>query len=265
MEENNLYYSIPKQLGLSPNDILFIASDVKKMALDSRANGFSFDASYFIECFQNTVINGSLIIPAYTDYLKNGDAFDYEKSKPSTGALSNRVMKRKDFVRSLDPLHSVFAWGRNSADISKINSESTLGKGSIFDFLDKNKAKMICIDVDFQDSLTFVHYVEEKLNVNYRKPFHWKMKVKKDGEEIDRNCLFYTKKSWVLTDLDNFQEDAILSGIVKELKIGNSTILLFDVEVLHHFIENYIKSGKKLYKISILEYLKNIARKILRK
>ena len=262
---DNIYYSIAKKLKLSSDDILFIASDVKKMALDSRANNQMFDANTFINSFQEELPKGTLIIPAYTDYLKNGDVFDYDKSKPSTGALSNKTMKRKDFGRSFDPLHSVFSWGAKSSEIQKLNGKSTLGEGSVFDFLYREKAKMICIDVDFQDSLTFVHYVEERLKVKYRKAYEWEMIIREKGKEKKKPIVFFTRRPWVLTNLHAMQQRMIKHGVVKKIVVGKSNVLFFDIGEIYDFIRQDIQSGKKLYDISIIHWGKNILRKLIKK
>ena len=145
------YLDLAAALPLNSNDSLFIASDVKQLALDARNEGNAFNANTFIESFQERLSAGSLLIPAYTDNLKNGDTFDHVKSKPTTGALSNKVGRRKDFIRSKDPLHSVYAWGKGASKIADLDSNSSLGEGSIFHWMHDHKAKMMCIDVHFQN------------------------------------------------------------------------------------------------------------------
>lgn len=266
MSDNKLYTLTDFLPGLLESDILFVASDVTILALNSKREGIRFDSNLFIDSFQNHLKRGTLIFPAYTDNLKNGDLFDMNKSRPTTGALSNKVMRRKDFIRSKDPLHSVFSWGAESKEISQISSNSSLGKGSVFDFLYFKKAKMICIDVDFQDSLTFVHYVEEKLNVNYRKEYKFNLDVVDNNEVSTKKFVsFHTKKPWVLTSLDSFQQASIDKGITKVISYSGSTILYFELEQMHDFIVDYIKSGKKLYKISILAFLKVVIKRILKR
>jgi len=265
-EKHPTYLTLANQLDLSKKDTLFIASDVKKMALFTRNEKFVFNANNFIESFQKVLTNGTIIIPAYTDYLKNGDTFDWKLSKPSTGALSNKVMSRKDFHRSQDPLHSVFSWGGKSKEISAIDSFSSLGNQSIFNWMYTNKAKMICIDVDFQKSLTFIHFVEEKLEVKYRKSFFWNMNViNKNGISKQREVLFYTKKNGVLTDLEDFQSSAIKEGVVEVLKNGDSTVYYFEIEKIHDFILSYIESGRKLYRFSFITFAKNTIKRIFKK
>lgn len=259
------YLSLASQLPLDKSDVLFIASDIKQIALECRANGESFDVNAFIESFQEVLSEGTLIFPSYTDYLKNGETFDHKKAKPSTGALSNKVQRRKDFLRSKDPLHSVFVWGKHAEEISNLDNKSTLGKGSVFDFLDKEHAKMICIDVDFQNSLTFVHYVEEKENVKYRKPYQWQMKTLIDGVEASKPLTFHTKKPWILTDLYGLQSKSEKDGVNKLYSFNKATIQYFELNEMHDYILKYLKSGEKLYKVSLMHFAKSIVKRILGK
>ncbi len=263
MENINLYHSLVEKLNLSSDDTLFIASDITKLALAYRKKGVRFNANDFIESFQNVLHNGTIVIPAYTDYLKDGDTFDYQNSKPSTGALSNKVKRRKDFMRSFDPLHSVFVWGKLTNEVVRLDADSSLGKGSVFEVLHREKAKMICIDVDFQNSLTFVHYVEELRKVSYRKEYHWKMRIK-EGEQLRiKNILFYTRKLGTETHLKRLQQDAVKAGVVKEIPFLQSTILYFDLDELYRFINQYLDGGKKLYFFCPKTYIKNLIKKII--
>lgn len=259
------YLNIPQSLTLSSDDVLFIASDVKQLALDARAKGERFDANSFIEKFQEELSNGTVLIPAYTDHLKNGEAFDYVKGKPTTGALSNKVMRRKDFQRSKDPLHSVFAWGKGKGEVIALDGDSSLGKGSIFQWMHNNKAKMLCIDVHFQNSLTYVHYVEELRGVKYRKAYKWRIKrLFKDGTD-DKPFVFYSRQPWVLTDLELLQKRAIESGVAKVFVHDNTQFLFFDILEMHQLIEQMLDNGEKLYKVSLRHFVKGIAKKILGK
>lgn len=259
------YLELAESLPLKKNDILFIASDLGQLAKDCRARGERFDANAFIESFQSFLSDGTIVIPAYTDNLWNGDTFNYHKSRPTTGALSNKVFRRKDFVRSHDPLHSVFAWGKYAEDIEKLNAESTFGKGSIFDFLYTHKAKMICIDVHFQNSLTFVHYVEEKKGVKYRKFYDLQLKVMDDHGEHDQKIRFHTKKPWILTDLYDLQQSMGAEGIKTNYKFGNVKIQYFELRKAHNYIVDYIHSGRRLYQVDLIHFVKRVIKKIIRK
>lgn len=262
-ELNGIYLDIPEQLSLGENDILFIASDVRQLALDARTAGTNFNANEFIEAFQRQLSNGTIVIPAYTDNLKNGDTFDHVKGKPTTGALSNKVFRRKDFIRSRDPLHSVFAWGKGAEQIASLDGESSLGEGSIFEWMLNNRAKMLCIDVHFQNSLTFVHYTEELRRVKYRKAYHWKIKrLFADGSDV-KSFVFYSRQPWVLTDLELLQSSAVEDGVARQLTCGNSNMLLFEIEEMHRHIEKLLDRGDRLYRVSLKHFAKTMVKRII--
>lgn len=264
-EISGTYLDIPASLSLSADDALFIASDVKQLALDSRAAGDRFDANAFIEKFQEYLSNGTLIVPAYTDHLKNGDTFDHLKAKPTTGALSNKVARRKDFQRSLDPLHSVFAWGKGSQEIVSLDGPSSLGAGSVFDWMHRNQAKMLCIDVHFQNSLTYVHFVEEQRRVNYRKSYNWKIKRQFKATSDEKSFVFHSRQPWVLTDLELLQNRAIELGVAKVFVLENTRMLYFDILEMHRLIETMLDNGEKLHRVSLTHFAKGIVKNILRR
>ncbi|MDB3907343.1 AAC(3) family N-acetyltransferase [Crocinitomicaceae bacterium] len=257
------YLNLAASLQLKSSDSLFIASDVKQMALDARNEGSAFNANAFIESFQEQLSDGTLLIPAYTDNLKNGDTFDHVKSKPTTGALSNKVGRRKDFLRSKDPLHSAYVWGKGASEIAELDGNSSLGEGSIFHWMHDQGAKMICVDVHFQNSLTYVHFVEERRKVKYRKAYNWIIKRKFKEHSDEKSFVFYSRQPWVLTDLELLQNRAIESGVAKVFQLNNAQILYFDILEMHQLIETMLDNGEKLHRISLIHYAKGIAKKIL--
>lgn len=264
-EISGSYLNLAEQLSLNENDILFIASDVTQLALQARSDGERFDANLFIESFQKVLNKGTLIIPAYTDHLRDGDTFDYVRSKPTTGALSNKVSRRKDFKRTKDPLHSVFVWGKHQEELLTLDGPSSLGRESIFEWLYQNRAKMICIDVHFQNSLTFVHYVEELREVKYRKPYYWKLKRIFSDYSDEKEVIFYTRQPWVLTDLEELQRSSIEEGVVRKYRLKESEILAFDFEAIYEYISRFLDSGKRMHKVSLVHFAKTVAKKLLSK
>jgi aminoglycoside 3-N-acetyltransferase len=257
------YLDFALSLGLNEHDTVFIASDISQMAKDARANGEAFNADLFIESFQRVLSQGTLIVPAFTDNLKDGDIYDKQNTKPTTGALSNKVMRRKDFRRTSDPLHSVLVWGRLADGILALEDPSTFGKQSIFGFLHEVNAKMIIIDVDLQNSFTFVHYVEEQLQVKYRKPFHWKMHLA-TGENVQtRNVVFYTKRAGILNDLYDLEKTLQANGTIRVSQWGNATVQFLEFERAYAEIVQYIWGGGKLYRFSVMTFVKSKVKKLI--
>jgi aminoglycoside 3-N-acetyltransferase len=258
------YLKLAEALPLKEDDVLFIASDLHTLAKDAKSRGERFDVNAFIESFQSVLVKGTIVIPAYTDNLWNHDTFDIRKSKPTTGAMSNKVFRRTDFSRTSDPLHSVFVWGRDMNEIMELNPTSTFGEDSVFGFLYRRKAKMICIDVHLQNSFTFVHYVEEKLRVKYRKHYHLNLTViDKDGRETLKRTGFHTKRPWILTDLYDLQQSFGADGIKQNYKFGHSKIQYFELEKAHDYVIKYIRSGKRLYQVDLTHFIKRVIKRLI--
>jgi aminoglycoside 3-N-acetyltransferase len=259
------YDTIAQQLGLQANDCLMIASDVTRLALAAKKEGTAFSADRFVDSFLTVLSEGTLLIPAYSDYLKNGQTFDWKTAKPSTGALSNKIMRRADFLRTKDPLHSVFVKGVDTPHISRLKDISTFGENSIFGYMERKGAKMLIIDVAFQNSFTYIHYLEEKWQVKYRQKFTWNLVVN-DGEQTKkREFHFYAKKLGILTDLEKYEAFLLESGVTKRFYYGEIPMTLVSLDQIETATKEFLKKGGKLYRFSFPFMLKTIAKRLLNK
>ena len=255
-DHSHLYLNLINEFNLKQDDILFLSSDVSQIAKYFKSQGTSFDPNVLIDMLQQHVSNGTIIIPAFTDLLKNGEEFDWNKSKPTTGALSNRVMRRKDFIRTEDVLHSVFVWGKHQTEILALRDESTFGPKSIFGFMEHHPVKNVIIDVHFQNSFTYVHYIEEKRKVNYRKAYYWTVSVRKNGEVSSKKVLFYTKKWGIETNLTQLQEQLIFKGIVEQKNVHGISLLILDVSETGSEIEKFLVNGGKTHEFKLFLWFK---------
>ncbi|EOI6144534.1 AAC(3) family N-acetyltransferase [Campylobacter coli] len=94
-----------------------------------------------------------------------GIAYDILKSKSQTGALGNIALKRSDFRRTKHPIYSFAVVGKFQNELVTLQNKGAFDSNSPFNFMYKNNAKMIIVNLPLQDSFTFVHYVEECLKV----------------------------------------------------------------------------------------------------
>jgi aminoglycoside 3-N-acetyltransferase len=255
-DHSHLYLNFINEFNLKEDEILFLSSDVSQLAKYFKSQGTSFDPNILIDLLQRRLSNGTIIIPAFTDLLKNGEEFDWNKSKPTTGALSNRVMRRKDFIRTEDVLHSVFVWGKHQTEILELQDESTFGPKSIFGFMEHHLVKNVIIDVHFQNSFTYVHYIEEKRKVNYRKAYYWTVSVRKNGEVSSKKVLFYTKKWGIETNLTQLQDQLISKGIVKHKIVEGISLLILDVAETGRETENFLNNGGKTHEFKLFLWFK---------
>ena len=264
-EKDKLYTEFVDSFNLQSEDIVFISSDISNYAKYFKENGVAFEVNTFVNLLQSRLNKGTLIFPAYTDNLRNGDIFDYRKAKPTTGALSKRIAQRKDFARSYDPLHSVYVWGKKSEDILKLKDESSFGENSVFGFLARANAKFIFIDVDLQNSFTFIHYLEEKEGVNYRKYYSLHLKLKNREELTDLPIKFHTKKMGISTQLKPLQDFLIANRFLLEIKCFNTNVYISDADQMTKGVYSFLSGKGKMYRFDFKLFTKQVVKKIFGK
>jgi aminoglycoside 3-N-acetyltransferase len=259
------FEELPFHLNLKSDDTVFVSSDLKNFALHAKNNKLTLDINAFIVNFQKVLSEGTIIIPGYTDNLKNNDTFDYEKSKPTTGAISNRVYKRKDFFRTTDPLHSVFVWGKSKETILSLKDVSTFGKNTIFGYMHNINGIFLFMDVDIENSFTFIHYIEEYLKVPYRKYYTLNLTIKKDGIEKLIKLLFHTKKPGVVTDFKDLNNTFIETNLMTQFIYNTCVLKKISAQQTIQIVEQKITHKKYLYHFSLKEFIIRYIKKMLKK
>lgn len=263
IHKNIPFEEIPFHLDIPSGGTVFLTSDITNFALKAKANGRSINIQLFIDNFQLVLKEGTLIIPGYTDYLRDNDTFDYQKSKPSTGAISNRVLKREDFTRTFDPLHSVFVWGKEKEAILKLKDESTFGENSIFSFLEKKDCIFIFMDVHMNKSFTFIHYIEEQEKVPYRKYYNWTIAIKNNNETSLNTVRFYSRKPGVVNSILKLHEYFKKNKLVDTYNYIDLSIELITAKTTTTAAKYFIRKKDYFYSFSIKSYIKAIIKKII--
>jgi len=266
IDEKKSYLELFKNLNLKSDDVIFISSDISKMASSCRSYDERLDINKIIETLQEILVDGSIIVPSYTDNLLDSDTFNWRKSKANTGAFSNKVMRRKDFIRTNDPLHSVLVWGKGQEEVCALKDESTFGKNSIFNFLRLKNAKFLFIDIHIQKCFTYIHFIEEQLLVHYRKPYHYNIKCIYPEKEEVRRIHFYSKKLGVSSDINDLHAILLNNNCYQSVSHRGCQIDLLEAQTVWDYATKCINNGPYLYKFSLVKYFKDfIKRYILRR
>jgi aminoglycoside 3-N-acetyltransferase len=111
--------------------------------------------------------DGTIIVPSFTYSIGKNKIFNIKNSKSKIGQFSEDFRKYFSQCRTSDPIFSVCANGKNKKKIKKLKYTNSFGKSSIFDFLYKYNVKIICLGCELE-VVTFLHYIEQVLNVPYR-------------------------------------------------------------------------------------------------
>tara|TARA_B100000315_G_scaffold244396_1_gene268911 strand:- start:3 stop:827 length:825 start_codon:yes stop_codon:yes gene_type:complete len=137
--------------------------------------------------FEKVLSRGALVIPTFTYSWCNGESFDPKRSEcPDVGAYAEKAWKDDRYFRNNNPNFSVAAMdntvdGVVKNEICDVTANSTcFGKGSVFEKMwqiSLDRPGYILLlggahnDVVFRT--TFLHMVEEKIDVPYRYNKHF--------------------------------------------------------------------------------------------
>lgn len=171
----------------------------------------------------------TLVFPTFSFSFANNKDYDVQNSRSSMGMLNEYVRKRKDAVRSLDPLMSVCVLGENKS-LAEISGDCSLGEGSFFDRLHHTpNVKIVFLGVDEIICNTHLHYVENYLKVPYRYNLEMSGKiVDKEGNVFDDVHKLFVTYKYVLPSVPReFYDELEAEGKMKKVFIGNASISCF--------------------------------------
>ncbi|MCI9530668.1 MAG: AAC(3) family N-acetyltransferase [Lachnospiraceae bacterium] len=163
------YEKIAQVIGIKPGDIVYLSSDILPLAWTAKLHGECFNIDRLIDSFQEQVtLKGTLLIPAFHFSFSNTGFFDYCKTPSAAGALGNAALKRADFKRTSHPMHSFCVWGKDKGMLCALQNKNSFGEDSPFAYMHEKDAIQVMLGTDYQRSMTFVHYVENRAGVPYR-------------------------------------------------------------------------------------------------
>ena len=234
--------------GVKSGDILLVHSSVKRTLINAKREGVSLSPDdildSFIECLGDS---GTLILPLFNFEFPSSKIFDIRNSKSQMGALTEAARKRVNVVRTGHPIYSFAVLGKEKELFNGVDNKSGYGKDSPFGLLHSLKGKIASLDLEDQNSMTFYHYIEECLGVDYRyfKTFTGEY-IDESGISSVRKYKLYvrdTKKN-VLTHVnpagDLMWRQGLYVGDRPKLQSGLRTI---EAVKMFNFISNLINSG----------------------
>jgi aminoglycoside 3-N-acetyltransferase len=240
-----------KELGIKVGDIVFVHSSYKSFG------GVEGGPRTVIDALLNVLgKNGTLIMPTFTldfcnQYNKYGIGFFNVNNSPSEmGILTELVRKMSGAKRTINPIYSVAVYGKLTDSLSTVCDKNVYGKNSIFGKLHELNAKIMIIGLDYQNSFTFFHYVEEMMNIDYRNHKRFSGFIITDNGFYFDNFIMRVRNKNISTAVNPMGKKFEERGIVTIKKIGESIVKnvcakdAYDVTV-----QEMKKNPKLLYKI----------------
>lgn len=167
MTESQIYRQQLSELGLCSGDVVLVHSSMKAIQTKRTPEEVIGDIQAVIGK------EGTLLLPAltYENVTPENPVFDSGKTEPCIGLLPKTFWRMPDVIRSVNPTHSVCAWGKlaHTLTVGHIMDHTAVGVHSPFMLLPCYKGKLLFIG-DILNTCTFMHGIEEIVKPPYIHP-----------------------------------------------------------------------------------------------
>ncbi|MDE5867629.1 MAG: AAC(3) family N-acetyltransferase [Anaeroplasmataceae bacterium] len=238
-----------KKSGLLDTDTVMIHSSLKSFG--------AIDGKDIIEAFKEYFSNGLIVFPTHTwaTIQKDSQIFDVINTPSCVGSLTNIARLSDGFVRSMHPTHSVCAYGKGKVEYIKadLNSKTPVSPTGCFGILKERYAKIIFLGAPLSKN-TFIHSIEEELNVPDRFTEHQYHFISQNGKDkIDYYMpRHYSTKSLHISDhYAKLLAPMLQKKIAYECFIGNSRTVVVDAFKCYEYVKELL--NKNLYLFDNME------------
>lgn len=164
-----------KSAGIEEGDLVLVQSSLMNTFLRfQRAHGQWLTAHQVLDSFLDAVGDtGTLLFPLFNYDFTRKVPFDIRSTPSHMGDLTEAARTHPDAVRTGHPIYSFAVIGAQSSEFKDVDNYSGHGEDSPFAMLLDRGGKIAALNLPDSKSMTFYHYVEETLQVDYRylKPF----------------------------------------------------------------------------------------------
>lgn len=155
--------------GVEQGDVLLLHTSLKRTLTsdDAREEGLTPDD--VLQSFLDALgAEGTLLVPLFNFDFCDGVGFDYWNTPSRMGEFTECARRRKGSVRTGHPVYSFAVLGARAEEFSHVDNQSGYGSDSPFALLMEMGGKIGILDLQENDSMTFYHFVEESIGVDYR-------------------------------------------------------------------------------------------------
>lgn len=236
---------IADKLDIGKGDTLLVSSDLKRLLFQCLSHGDSTDPNVFLESLMEAVgTEGTILLPSFNWDFCKGVTFDYRRTPGRTGSLGKTALKREDFVRTKHPIYSFAVWGKDADRLYEMENRDSFGQDSPFAYLREVQAKNLFIDVSYQDSFTFAHYVEEwegRVPYRYVKDFTAGY-IDRQGTEEERTYSMFVRdlEMNVQVTINPMEEQFVQAGAVHAYEINGVDFRLLELGTAYELMREDI-------------------------
>lgn len=207
-----------ENVGIESGDTIFVHADATTAIASGNIFRTRETLKELTDCFVGTIgPKGNFIVPTFNYDFCKGKPYSHEKTPSQVGLLSNYVLRDKRAIRSFHPIYSVAAIGPRAEEMTSGLSKSSFGEGSIFHRLHQHNVKLVCFNVSFY-FCTFIHYVEQKIGIDYRFMKNFTGTVSVGGKEYIDTFDFYARylDRTIVLDMTRLEKELVADARMKK-------------------------------------------------
>jgi aminoglycoside 3-N-acetyltransferase len=215
-----------KQLGVNSGDELLVHSDISPMT-DRDTNLKSVLDNVLESLTSSLGPDGTLVAPTFNYDFCGGQPYDHVRSKSQVGLFSEWVRTRPTAIRSFHPIFSFAGIGTGTNKLLTARSNSSFGQGSVFENMFDSNTKILFLDVSFE-ACTFVHFVEQRVGIEYRYLKTFTGEVTRDARTWTDSFDFFVRPLNQLVDtyFGRLETRLLESGDMNAVEFNGSKLLL---------------------------------------
>ncbi|MFM4768056.1 AAC(3) family N-acetyltransferase [Aeromonas veronii] len=197
-------------LGIARGSALMVHSDAMAVAQFPGQSNNAGMHSFWCGIQEWLGDEGTLLVPTFTYSLTRKVCFDRATSPSEVGLMTELFRTLPDVGRTRDPIFSMAVWGAGGDEIITAGGHDCFGQDSPFAWLAAHDgwiAGFAC----HPDRITFTHYVEQQLGVDYRFMKRFEGEVCDGGAVRPWYCDYFVRRLDLASEID-------LSRLVDALK-----------------------------------------------
>ncbi|MFP8965857.1 AAC(3) family N-acetyltransferase [Pokkaliibacter sp. CJK22405] len=154
-------------LGIAPGQSLMVHSDAMAVA-QFRGLGSQEGMQFFWTALQRYLgAQSTLFVPTFTYALTQGQVYDPATTPSQVGQMTEAFRTMTQSYRNRDPIFSMAMTGNEAESLAARDCTNCFDDTSPFAFLHQQQGMILGLGCH-PDRITFTHYVEQLLGVDYR-------------------------------------------------------------------------------------------------
>jgi len=238
-----------KKAGLKKNDTVLIHSSIFSLGrLQGGLETLYKSMKYIIGS------KGNIIVPNFTYSFRRKKTFNVNTSQSckSIGIFSEFFRKKKNSVRSLDPLFSMSCIGPDSKKLMKRDSNNCFGKNSTFEKIVNKNTLVIGLGISYSTGLPIFMHSEKIANVFYRRNIKLKGRIVRHDKKKIRGCAIHfarheKKYPNLIIDRENVGKMLERKKISKKIRFKYGNIISFRAKPFVNETVKLLKENPKIF------------------